>query len=433
MRVLLLSAYDAPSHKRWREGLISYCSDYDWQVLALPARYFSWRIRGNPLSWWSEHRDVLSQDFDVLIATSMVDLSTMIALFPNLSHVPRLLYFHENQFAYPVSSAQHKSVEPAMVSIYAALTATRLCFNSEYNRQTFLQGVTNLLSKMPDHVPLDLAEILTSKSEVLAVPLEDVCFCVCENKHEREYGHIVWNHRWEYDKSPDRLLALIKQLPEHLPLTFHIVGQSFRQQPAEFTEIHQLLVERNWLGCWGYMDDVNAYRALLQRSHMVLSTAIHDFQGLAVLEAVAAGACPIVPDRLAYQELFPSTYRYASESTSVMCMFDKGKKKHKPTKKHKHKQRNAVEHAISHTISFNDEIASCVDLICRMMSANGFYSIQDDVKEYIQEGVVSSVQLDTAQPNAPDVSELSWSHLGGRYTDTISDLASSSLAPSSLV
>ena len=56
MRILLLSAYDAPSHKRWREGLVTHCSDYHWDVLALPARYFSWRIRGNPLSWWNEQR-----------------------------------------------------------------------------------------------------------------------------------------------------------------------------------------------------------------------------------------------------------------------------------------------------------------------------------------------------------------------------------------
>jgi len=404
VRILLLSAYDAPSHKRWREGLVTHCSDYHWDVLALPARYFSWRIRGNPLSWWNEQRAVLSQDFDVIIATSMVDLATLIALFPNLSHVPRLLYFHENQFAYPVSSAQHKSVEPAMVSIYAALASTRLCFNSEYNRQTFLQGVTGLLSNMPDHAPTHLADTLKCKSEVLAVPLEDVCFHLREKNHERAYGHIVWNHRWEYDKSPERLLALIKKLPEDLPLTFHIVGQSFRQKPAEFIEIRQLLVERHWLGCWGYMDDVSAYRALLQRAHMVLSTAIHDFQGLSVLEAVAAGAYPVVPDRLAYQELFPSAYRYASESSCAANMFDK-------RSNHKKKQSKAMSH-ISSTLSFDDEIISCVDLICRVMGMDESSSTQNISQENNTQG-------------APDVSELSWSNLGSRYIDIISGLACS--------
>lgn len=409
MRILLLSAYDAPSHKRWREGLVAHCSDYHWEVLALPARYFSWRIRGNPLSWWSEHSAILTQSFDVLIATSMVDLSTIIALFPNLSYVPRLLYFHENQFAYPVSSAQHKSVEPAMVSIYAALAATRLCFNSEYNRQTFLQGVTNLLSKMPDHSPMHLADTLKRKSDVLAVPLEKVCFATSDKNDEREYGHIVWNHRWEYDKSPDRLLALIKKLPEDLPLTFHIVGQSFRQKPTEFTEIYQLLDTRNWLGCWGYMDDVGAYRALLQRTHMVLSTAIHDFQGLSVLEAVAAGACPVVPDRLAYQELFPSAYRYASESSSVTHLFDKGGT-------HKKKQSKTMGgHATSSKISFDDEITSCVDLICRILDNN------------ILDNNVCSPQNTSQEHNtreAPDISGLSWSNLGCRYIDIMSALAS---------
>ncbi|MFT7132051.1 MAG: hypothetical protein ACI81O_000759 [Cyclobacteriaceae bacterium] len=45
------------------------------------------------------------------------------------------------------------------------------------------------------------------------------------------------------------------------------------------------------------------YLALLGRSHVVLSTAIHEFPGVAVLEAVAVGCLPVVPDALAYQSL----------------------------------------------------------------------------------------------------------------------------------
>ena len=43
---------------------------------------------------------------------------------------------------------------------------------------------------------------------------------------------------------------------------------------------------------------------------MILSTALHEFQGLAVLEAVAAGCVPIVPAREAYPELFAAQYSY---------------------------------------------------------------------------------------------------------------------------
>ena len=384
VKILLLSAYDAPSHQRWRQGLVNNLPDIDWHVLALPARFFSWRIRGNPLSWWGDHYSVLSQEFDAIIATSMVDLSTLVGLFPSLSSVPRLLYFHENQLAYPVSSTQHKSVEPAMVSIYAAMCATRLCFNSEYNRKSFLNGVTALLAKMPDHVPLGLVDHLASKSQVLAVPLEDDCFTLAARFSptaiQRERGTILWNHRWEYDKSPERLLAVIQHLPAHLPLTFHVVGQRFRQQPKEFELIHALLVKRKWLGCWGYVDSLSEYRKLLRRSHLVLSTAIHDFQGLSILEAVAAGAVPIVPDRLAYQELFPVAYRYASES----CFSEQ--------KQSKHVSEN-------NKVTLADEIASCVDAIVRQIEATE-----------IDEGY------------APRVDSLAWSNMGVTYKNVISNL-----------
>ena len=44
----------------------------------------------------------------------------------------------------------------------------------------------------------------------------------------------------------------------------------------------------------------------------MVSTALHDFQGLAMLEAMASGCVPLAPDRLAYREYVPEPCRYAS-------------------------------------------------------------------------------------------------------------------------
>ena len=52
MKILLLSAYDAQSHKRWRTGLVAQFPEYQWTVLSLAARFFSWRLRGNAYSWF---------------------------------------------------------------------------------------------------------------------------------------------------------------------------------------------------------------------------------------------------------------------------------------------------------------------------------------------------------------------------------------------
>lgn len=311
MNILLLSAYDTPSHQRWRTGLVSQFPEHKWTTLSLAPRYFSWRIRGNPVSWSRE--PALQRNYDLLIATSMVDLATLRGLCPQLAVVPSLLYFHENQFAYPLSQHQQHTLEPQMVTLYGAMAATRLAFNSRYNRHTFLDGVDRLLTKMPDQVPAGIRGGLEAKSTVLPVPLEDALFATGTTavRSQALPMRILWNHRWEYDKGPDRLLALIQALPSELRLQFDIAGQQFRQQPQSFETIQALLRARGWLGQWGFVPAV-VYSQCLSKAHVVLSTAIHDFQGLSVLEAAAQGALPLVPNRLAYTELFPAECRYLS-------------------------------------------------------------------------------------------------------------------------
>ncbi|SDZ87524.1 tRNA-queuosine alpha-mannosyltransferase domain-containing protein [Microbulbifer marinus] len=304
MKVLLLSAYDADSHKRWRRGLVAAIPDWQWTVLSLPPRYFSWRIRGNSLSWGrGEAAQTLNQPWDLIVATSMTDLSALRGLVPQIASVPTAVYFHENQFAYPLSTDAYESVEPQLLNIYTALAGDLLLFNSDYNRRTLLEGAAELLKRFPDCVPPGLCAEIDRKSHILPVPLEQTVFSQPEARPGKPT--FIWNHRWEYDKGPDILLAALRRFAQHKrPFTLHVVGQQFRRQPAEFAQIRKLLQKHNALGAWGYQLHVADYRRLLRQSHAVLSTARHDFQGLAVLEAVAARCQPLVPDNLAYPEWF---------------------------------------------------------------------------------------------------------------------------------
>ena len=98
-RILLLSAYHAASHDYWLQGLLNALPEYRWTVLTLPARHFNWRIRGNPLSWVAQESETLTRDYDLLLATSTVDVATLKGLVPSLAACPTAVYFHENQFA----------------------------------------------------------------------------------------------------------------------------------------------------------------------------------------------------------------------------------------------------------------------------------------------------------------------------------------------
>jgi glycosyltransferase involved in cell wall biosynthesis len=320
MRVLILSAYEAQSHQQWHQGLVQHCPDWDFTVLTLPARFFAWRIRGNSLSWaFGETRAQLEAPYDLIVATSMVDLSALKGFVPALANTPCWVYFHENQFAYPTTEHHHKSVEPQMVTLYSALAADGISFNSEFNRTTFLDGVAALLKKLPDHVPQGVVERLAASSDVLPVPIDDALRFsppdtppTSTTKADRPLK-IVWAARWEYDKGPDRLLAILNTLKERrVPFRLAVLGESFRTSPAEFEEIRQRF--SNEIDQFGYAASKAEYHAWLQQADVVLSTATHEFQGVSVLEAVALGCTPVLPNRLVYPELFGPTACYATQS-----------------------------------------------------------------------------------------------------------------------
>jgi glycosyltransferase involved in cell wall biosynthesis len=330
MRILLLSPYDAMSHRYWHEGLVKHCINHDFTVVTLPARYFSWRFRGNSLSLAFDGR--LAGPWDLVLATSMTDLSALVGMRPELATCRRLLYFHENQFAYPTLGDPKHQVERQITSLYSALSADQLIFNSAFNRTSFLLGVEKLLARLPDQVPAGIVEKLRQQSTLQPVPLYDDCFermskLSAENDRPLSVRTprlaIVWNHRWEYDKGVDALQRLvIAMLASKLDFEFHLIGQSFRSVPPALQQVKLMLEEAGRLGVCGFIPARKDYLALLARSHVVLSTAIHEFQGVAVLEAVAAGCLPVVPDALAYQDFIPACWRY-KDSPQALRMLDK--------------------------------------------------------------------------------------------------------------
>lgn len=309
-RILLLSAYDAGSHRRWHEQLVASQPKFEWHVLALPPRFFRWRIRGNALTWLNE--PLLQEGWDLLLVTSMVDLASIRGFHPHLANTPALLYMHENQFAYPESEGQHASVDPQMVNLYSAIAAREVLFNSDWNRRSFLAGVERLFRKLPDGVPDGALDQLASKSRVLPVPIEDRLFLDRGRPLQRQCPHLLWNHRWEYDKGPDRLALLLDELADlGQDFRLSVVGEQFRKQPDVLSTIRERHGSR--IVNWGFLACRSDYDKLLTEADIVISTALHDFQGLSMLEAMASGCLALAPGRLAYPEYVPSSQLYESQ------------------------------------------------------------------------------------------------------------------------
>ena len=99
-----------------------------------------------------------------------------------------------------------------------------------------------MLARFPDAVPSDVNTLLLERAAVVPVPLDESCYTTTPNRSETKPLHIVWNHRWEYDKGPERLLETVAGLLErHVEFSLSVLGEQFRQRPPAFSDLHKLL------------------------------------------------------------------------------------------------------------------------------------------------------------------------------------------------
>ena len=287
--------------------------DHSFTLFTQPPRNFPWRAVGNSLSYRYELEE-RAADFDLLLATSMVDLAGLKGLSPSVAQLPSVVYFHENQFAYPrLHTRDHSHL--LLINLYTLLAADQGLFNSEYNRGSYLQGLDRFLRLMPDMVPPGVVEEVAAKSQVIPVGMEDHLFDDAADPllppPDDGALRILWNHRWEHDKAPERFFEALFQLQARgVPFRLAVVGQRFRSAPPIFARAREVLKDR--IDQWGYLEEEGDYLRLLDSCDLVVSTALHEFQGLAVQEAVLRGCRPVLPDRLAYREFFADAYRYPS-------------------------------------------------------------------------------------------------------------------------
>lgn len=309
--ILLLSGYHAASHRYWCDHLQLGLPHFDWEVVALPDRHFYWRIRSNALTFALQHAEQLQRRYDLIVATSMVDLCNLRGLLPHFATVPAVLYFHENQFAYPQREPNSNLINAQLTTVYSAMSAQHLVFNSRFNRESFFAGARNFFSAMPDGVPDGCLDKSFENSSVIPVPIQGAMQDALTRQRQKPV-QIVWNHRWEYDKQPQVFFSALERLINlGIPFKVHVMGQSFRKSPdcfAVFRERHS-----DYIATWGYQVQAE-YQRILQQAHIVVSSALHDFQGLGMLEAIAAGCLPIAPDRMAYPEYIPAELLYRSSA-----------------------------------------------------------------------------------------------------------------------
>ncbi len=304
MNILIVEPYFSGSHKSWALSYQAH-SKHHVEIISLPGRHWKWRMHGAAISL-AKMYNALSIQPDLILATDMLDLSTFLALVKRDSRPAVAFYFHENQFVYPQSKMDSdikasRDNHYGWINYVSALSADRVFFNSQYNHDSFFDGVSKLLKRFPDHNELQEIDLLRSKSTVLPVGIDLSVFDDLNREQENKEKVILWNHRWEHDKGPELFFDVLDQLKnEAYQFKLNIVGENFSKIPEVFHSA-KAKYEQDILN-WGYIDSKEEYRRILKSSDILPVTSEHDFFGISVIEAIYAGCTPLLPNALVYPE-----------------------------------------------------------------------------------------------------------------------------------
>ena len=301
MRILALEPYYGGSHQAFLDGWIAH-SRHQWTVVPLPAYHWKWRMRHAAITMARQLREPPYRDatWDIIFCSDMLNLPEFRGLAP--SHIASLkacLYFHENQLTYPSQQPREWDYHFSFTNFTSAISADAIWFNTAFHRDEMLAALAEFLQRMPDHQPLSEIGPLKEKATVQYPGID-----LIERPSSRQPGppRITWAARWEHDKDPELFFQAMYRLKEKgLKFRLNVLGQSFRNSPDVFQAARKELA--NEIDQWGFLEELNDYRTALQQTDIFVSTAQHEFFGIAAVEAISAGAYPLLPDRLSYPEL----------------------------------------------------------------------------------------------------------------------------------
>jgi glycosyltransferase involved in cell wall biosynthesis len=305
VKILFLEPFFGGSHKDFAEGLVSH-SRHEITLETMPARFWKWRMRGAALHFMRECPPL--DRFDALVTTDLMSLSDFKSL-AGPACPPALVYFHENQLTYPLAPGERMDVHFGFTDITTALAADRILFNSHTHMKSFFSHLPRFIRNMPEFRPLWVVETIREKAEVLypGCHLEP---CLSQEaapaKNVPETAPlIVWNHRWEFDKNPGAFFSALERLVETgPPFRLALLGENFQAVPKPFLHARERFADQ--IVQYGYLPSRTDYHALLRQGAVVVSTALQENFGIAVVEAVHAGALPLLPNRLSYPEIVPA-------------------------------------------------------------------------------------------------------------------------------
>ena len=306
LRVLVVEPWYGGSHRAWADGIAAH-SAHDVHLVTHEPRFWRWRLRGAAVTLAAEVVEAVAHQGrpDVVLVGDLVDVAALRGLCGEaLAGVPVVLYLHENQITEEVGPGTRGDQAAAWTTWTSLVAADVVVANSAFHRHVLAEALPTFLATAPDRDHLAWSASVVAGMEVLPVPvpLEGL---LDGARPEPDGGPplVVFNSRRDHDKRPEALTRVLVALARdgvafRVALTGRTVRSDLRDLDADLAALGDRVVHLGPL-------DRPAYVELLLRSDVVVSTAGHEFFGVAPVEAMAAGCVPLLPDRLAFPELVP--------------------------------------------------------------------------------------------------------------------------------
>lgn len=302
-RILALEPYYGGSHRAFLDGWRA-ASRHEITCVTLKPHHWKWRMRHAAVTL-AQHVHTLpaSDAFDLVWCSSMLNLAEFLGVAPRrLRERPSVVYFHENQLAYPSQHHDVRDVHFAFTQWAASAAATEIWFNSRYNRESFYAGLAALFRKMPDHQTTFDRELLEARSHDLAPGIEASLLEAPATLGSASL-RLCWAARFEHDKGPDLLLEGLRRFKRTgRPFRLTVMGEQFGTMPPALECLRSEFSAE--LDHFGYEPSRERYAERLRSSDVFISTAQHEFFGISVMEAAASGCSLVLPEHLCYPELF---------------------------------------------------------------------------------------------------------------------------------
>jgi glycosyltransferase involved in cell wall biosynthesis len=192
--------------------------------------------------------------------------------------------------------------------ITTGLVADRLLFNSKTHMNAFFGSLPGFLGMMPEYRPHWVTEQIRGKAAVLYPGCNYAAGPAQLRGWDRSKPPlIIWNHRWEFDKSPEPFFSALDSVQSaELEFRLALLGENFQVVPKPFLDAKerfgQMIIQ------YGYEPSQKKYIAWLKRGAIVVSTALQENFGISIVEAIRHGCYPLLPHHLSYPELIPQRY-----------------------------------------------------------------------------------------------------------------------------